>query len=288
MHKHAWNALGTVLSITIWDDISSGEFELLKSEIIQKTEDFENTYSRFRAGSVVTDITDKTGIIEVPKDFINILKIYQSLFKTSGGKFTPLIGGALEDAGYDKERTLIPKSRISKVPDFFDAVTIIDDTHIEKKFTCQFDFGAAGKGYLVDILSDYLEKKGIKRFLTDGSGDVYYSGDGTHIKVGLEHPADNTKVIGSIDMTSGAMCSSATNKRKWAKYNHYIDPFTGESPTDIIAVWVLASSTVIADAVSSVLFFAGPESIKEYDFEYCILRSDYKIKHSEGFNAEFY
>ncbi|MBV6760325.1 FAD:protein FMN transferase [Rhodococcus opacus] len=49
------------------------------------------------------------------------------------------------------------------------------------------DVGAAGKGYLVDLVSRTLTEEGIDRFLVDASGDMRHRG-AEAVRVGLEHP----------------------------------------------------------------------------------------------------
>jgi FAD:protein FMN transferase len=46
------------------------------------------------------------------------------------------------------------------------------------------DVGAAGKGYLVDIVSDILIEDRFTEFIVDGSGDIHHSGESS-IQVGL-------------------------------------------------------------------------------------------------------
>ena len=287
-HKHNWDALGTVLQITIWDPIPKEKFSEIIFSLEKKVSDFENTFSRFKSDSLLSRLESQIGIIEVPRELTEMLQIYLRLYEISNKKFTPLIAGMLEDAGYNQEKTFVPKKVIEDIKDFSRVLEIVDSTHIDKKSVFKLDLGALGKGYMVDVLSVFLASEGIKRFLMDGSGDIYYSDNSTPIRIGLEHPDDTTKVIGIIQMGQGSMCSSATNKRQWNKYSHYIDPVTKESPTDIIAVWVIAKEAVVADALTSVLFFVAPESVKGYDFEYCVLNKEYKIKHSKGFIAEWF
>ena len=93
-------------------------------------------------------------------------------------------------------------------------------------------------------------------------------------------------------MSHGAMCSSATNRRRWGKYSHYIDPTSKSSPEDIIATWVIADSAAYADLLSSLLFFVSPEEIMEtldgVSFSFCIMNQENKIKKSQDFSATFF
>ena len=285
---YEYQAMGTKWKVAIWDSVDENLSDHIKDTIGQKLQTFEGLHSRFREDSLVSALSKTLGIMEVPEDFVTMLLIYKKFYQISEKKFTPCIGNALSSLGYDKEYSLTPKETVEKVPDFEEAVRIIDATHIELRERVFFDFGAVGKGYFVDILRDYLRSISIKRFLVDGSGDIYYEGNGEAIRAGLEHPKDITKVIGVVSMEGGAMCSSATNRRAWGKHNHYVDPTSLSSPQEIIATWVLTSDTSLADALTSLLFFIAPEEITEIPFEYCILNSELKLKHSAGFIAEWF
>ncbi len=89
-------------------------------------------------------------------------------------------------------------------------------------------------------------------------------------------------------MAAGALCGSGTNRRRWATYHHIIDPHTNHSTTDIVAAWVLSDSATLSDALATALFLAPPENFSNFNFEFCLLNKDYKIKRSAGFTAELF
>ena len=284
----SFESLGTQWRVTIFDDIHEETYRSIQDEVIRMCSEFDATYSRFKEDSLVTKLSHTKGTHTVPRDLVEMLRLYKKFFTITEKRFTPCIGHLLEDVGYDSVYSLIPKETMRPVYDFDTAVEIVDDETINLTKEVLLDLGALGKGYCVDVVTEYLYSVGIKRFLVDGSGDIFYEGNGMPITVGLEHPGDATQVIGSIEMMKGAMCSSATNRRSWGKYSHYIDPTSATSPEEIIATWVIADTASMADALSSVLFFVAPESVPDTEFSYCILNRDYKIKKSPDFSATFY
>ena len=286
--KFAYESMGTHFAVTIWDPIDPAVFDDLKSSIIRQSQEFDQTNSRFIKTSIVWSLTEKRGVVEVPADLVAMLRLYETLHDLSGGSFTPLVGFALSDMGYDAEYSLSPKEKIRPIPKFHDAVKIIDDTHIELSDSVLLDVGALGKGFFVDKISSFLRSRGIRRFLVDGSGDIYYSGDGQAIRAGLEHPDDPTKAIGVVEMREGAMCASGSNRRRWSTYHHIIDPVTLASTKDILATWVLADTAALADGLATCLFLAEPERFSSLPFEYCILNEEYRVKRSKGFVAEIF
>lgn len=287
MKDFSYKALGTGWHITIWDEVSDDTFEDLKNKIINLTQEFDQTYSRFIDSSLVSKIAQNKGKYSVPTDFIEMLNMYMDLYTATHKKLNPLIGFTISDLGYDANYSLTPKEKIRKTPDLFETVKIVGKNEIETTEAVLFDFGALGKGYMVDKIVNYLKEIKLKKFMVDGSGDIYYLGD-EKIQVGLEDPDDKSRVIGAIDMNTGAMCASGTNRRKWRKYHHVIDPTTSLSTEGIVSTWVISDSTALSDALASCLFFVAPEELSKFKFEYCIMNDKRKIKNSSGFNADFF
>jgi FAD:protein FMN transferase len=287
--KASFEVLGTMFSITVWDPISEESFAEQVYRARMHAEGFDALYSRFKPASLVTTLSTQKGIFEVPHDLVAMLRLYERLGDATGGAINPAVGFALEDTGYDTAYTLRAKENIRPVPCLADALKILDDIHIELMQPVLLDLGALGKGYLVDRIHDDLRCAGLKHFLVDGSGDVRYaSPDQEPIVCGLEHPHDPQQVIGTLSLTGGSLCASATNRRRWGDRNHYFHPDTGESPGDIIATWVYAPEAALADGLSSALFFVPPEELYAFTFEYCIINAQMERKNSAGFAAEFF
>jgi len=301
MKKFNYEALGTHWQINIYNEISDQEFDDLKQSILSITQEFENNFSRFIKTSWIWKLAEKTGTFTVPKDLTRMLGVCFMLYESTNKKLNPLIGNTLRDLGYDENYSLKAQENIRKTPDLIETIELINQTKIKINAPIVLDFGAMGKGYLVDKIGTYLESKNIDHYLVNGSGDIKHKGP-TPIKVGLEDPADPTKVIGTIEIQNTSMCSSSGNRRAWNGHHHIIDPEDATSPDEIIASWVITGYTDIADGLATALFLTPPESLKYINeetigppeeklgriFEYCLLNKARKIKHSSGFNAEFF
>ncbi len=287
-YRFSYASMGTQWNITLWDtDPAMGE--RLRQRIIAQSQEFDRTYSRFIKTSLIWSLTTQLGVVGVPADLVQMLRLYARLYDASGGKCNPLVGFALSDLGYDADYTLTPKEVIRPVPEFHNALRIVDDTHIDLSQSVLIDLGALGKGYFVDTIAAILQAEGVVRFLVDGSGDVFYRGNGQPIRCGLEHPGDPTKAIGVVTMTDGALCASASNRRRWDKYHHTIDPFSLSSPEQLLATWVMADTAALADGLCTCLFLCEPATlVEEFRFEYCTLNPDYHAVRSPGFTAELF
>ncbi len=287
IQKFSYDSMGTSWEIVIWDNLTPKVFDEYKKEIQRRSHIFDNTYSRFIKSSLVWQIAQESGTFTVSAEFVEMLSIYKKLFELSGGKMNPLIGFTLSDLGYDADYTLKARGNVSATPDFNKTVEILSPTSIKTNEPVLIDIGALGKGYFVDQIAKFLSSHNVDEFLVNGSGDIYYKGSG--LTAGLEHPTNKAKVIGSIEIVSGALCASGSDRRKWGEYNHIIDPTSLTSSNEILSTWVLADSAVIADGLSTALFFVAPEAFShDFNFEYCILNKEMQIKKSNNFNAKFY
>ena len=278
-----FEALGTRWSIETIEELP----EKLVAKIYDRIEKFDVTYSRFRDDSLVTHISKKEGIYVFPDDADELFEFYEHMYELTKGKVTPLIGGALENAGYDATYSFESKPQRT-VPKLSDAIVRRKNT-LEVKEPVTIDVGAAGKGYLVDLITGILDDAGTDDYVIDASGDLRHKGRMEN-NVGLEHPNDPTMVIGAVDVMNKSFCASASNRRKWGNGLHHIfDPDTLAPTNDSIATWVLADSAMIADGVATSLFFTNPEILlEEFEFDFVRMHGNGAIDCSPAFEGKLY
>lgn len=283
----SFDAIGTPWTID-FEYLTQSRYTQLKTTILKRVELFETTFSRFTDDSWVSSIAKKPGTYPLPKDAFELLDLSKKLYILSEGLFTPLIGDTLEQAGYDKTYSLIPKQLSNPLP--WDDVIEFDEQKLKLKHHALLDFGAFGKGFLIDEIGKILESFAISSFCIDGSGDILYkAGTDKVLRVGLEHPQNTKQVIGIANIRNKSICASAGNRRSWNRFHHIINPKTLLSPDGILGTWVIAQRAVIADGLATSLFFTNPRILqKEFSFEYLIMYSDHSVKQSENFDATLY
>ncbi|MBI4836569.1 MAG: FAD:protein FMN transferase [Candidatus Abawacabacteria bacterium] len=283
-----FTALGTRWQIECYQSLKSITEEQLLQKVKRRVRLFEDTYSRFKSESLIGKMAQRSGRFVLGEDAKVLFDLYQALYQHTDGAFTPLIGEALVSAGYDQDYSLQP-TQMYPVRLWQD---VIDYQFPEVTITVpvQLDFGAAGKGYLVDIVAKVIEEAGIASFFIDAGGDIYYRNmNGVSLSIGLEHPQNSTQAIGVVPILNQSICGSAGNRRTWGNWHHIINPHTLASPEHILATWVIADKTIIADALATCLFFVPPEKLVEsYQFDYLIMYADHTIKKSTQFGAEVF
>lgn len=254
----------------------------------ERIEAFDRVYSRFRPDSLVTQMARQPGDYTLPADAGPLLECYRQLYDLTDGAVTPLIGQLLTDAGYDSVYSF--QERELKTPPVWDEVLVYRAPRLTLRRPALLDFGAAGKGYLVDLVGAVLAEHGLAAYVIDAGGDLLHRGPAASpLRVGLEHPDDPSQVIGVAEISNQSLCGSSGNRRAWGRFHHIIDPHQLASPTSIRAVWVAAPSALIADALATALFFAPAAVLAQhFTFEYLLVRDDYTPELSAGFPAKVF
>ncbi|HVX57188.1 MAG TPA: FAD:protein FMN transferase, partial [Candidatus Saccharimonadales bacterium] len=266
-----FEAIGTVWNIHIHETLENEARRQLMRKIRRRTDDFDKHYSRFRDDSWVTKLALRTGRYAMPPDCYPMMRFYEELYEATAGKVTPLIGRLMADAGYDAEYSF--RSKELRRPPVWKDVLSYDKKSLQLTEPVVLDFGAAGKGYLVDIIGEMLEEAGIGSYLIDAGGDIRHrSTRGSSADIGLENPSDPSEAIGIVRLGNRSLCASAGSRRQWGAFHHIIDPVKLQSPRNILASWVIAEDTMTADGLATALFFAEPTGLQQwFSFSYAIL-----------------
>jgi thiamine biosynthesis lipoprotein len=240
----------------------------VRDRISARIERFDRDWSRFRDDSLVTRIARHPGRHRLPDDAGPLLDLYRELYEVTSGRVSPLVGGALESLGYDREYSLRPRATPQAVPSWSDAIAW-DGEYLETATPVVLDVGAAGKGYLIDLVSALLFDEGIGEHVVDASGDLLARGE-VRMRVALEHPGDPRKAIGVVELHDGALAASATNRRAWGPgLHHVLDAVTGAPTSGVLATWALAPTALLADGAATALFFdPSPDWVQRREIHY--------------------
>ena len=287
IRKTTFEAIGTHWQIDVREVITGADWERLSALIQERIEQFDKNYSRFRTDSLVTQLAQRAGTYELPTDGYQLLSFYEQLYSATSGKVTPLIGQVMSDAGYDAAYSL--QSGPLQSPEQWHDVLRYTKTTITLQKPVLLDFGAAGKGYLVDIVGGLLEEAGVHNFTVNAGGDIMHRSTTSELlSVGLENPQDTSEVVGIAQLGNQSLCASAGRKRAWGNFHHIIDPSSLKSPSKIMSVWVQAEDTMTADGLATALFFVEPPALKQFEFSYALLHDDMTMSWSKDFPVQLF
>jgi thiamine biosynthesis lipoprotein len=279
-----FDGIGTRWEVATPRPLSAG----VRARLLAVVEAYDGAWSRFRPDSTASAMAREPGRHEFPPEAAPLGQLYRSLYRLSAGAMTPLIGSSLEQLGYDGDYSLRPAGPPLAAPRWEDSLDW-DGSVLTNRAPVVLDIGAAGKGQLVDLLGAELRQHGHNSYLIDASGDLLYSGPDV-IRVGLEHPYDPARAIGTVDLAGGALCASAANRRAWGDgLHHVLNGTTGRPVSTAVATWTLAASTMLADALATALFFVpGADLERSFEFSWLTVFSDGSAAYSAGFEGTLF
>jgi thiamine biosynthesis lipoprotein len=138
------------------------------------------------------------------------------------------------------------------------------------------DFNAIAQGYTVDVLSSYLESKGIDNYLVEVGGEMRAKGkrlDDSPWTVGIEQPNEDATEGATMQVTlevqDKSLATSGNYKRFYTedgkKYAHIINPFTGyPAKNNLLSATVAADDCMTADAYATAFMVMGLEQAKQF------------------------
>lgn len=263
--------------------------------VVEYAETFEAVWSRFRPSSLVRRIADGALgegpiTVELPASSSIMLDLYDRLHAASHGRIDPLCGADLVELGYDPQLSFMVRSGAAERIGAFHGrgtwtdVVRHDGDRLTMSHPALLDVGAVGKGFLADDMGEILLAHGIEEFVIDGSGDLLIHSR-KPVRVGLEQPGREGIVVGTVEVTRGAVCGSSPHRRSWGTgLHHILDALTGLPAKNITATWVVAESCAAADGLATALFCADPEQLAQaFRFECVILSSHGQASVSRGF-----
>ena len=306
-------ALGTGIIISSSVPIS----QRVQKRIRAFVEEYESVLSRFRADSLVSRMAHAAdgGEFEFPAWAGPLFALYSEFYDATCGAFDACIGADLLALGYDNSVQFVPESAASASDDsdswanyrralpvtWADISRDCGSVTLRTNQPVQLDFGAAGKGYFVDLVTRIIKEelsgdspsnsdsRADFDFLVNAGGDMRacFSNEDYQIKVALENPFDTTQAVAVASIASGALCASSSARRRWkvkdASYlgkdasvfesnliaTHLINALDGIPACDLCASWVYipaktcAFPTAYADALASALFVSQESDLQK-------------------------
>ena len=333
-------ALGTGIIISSSVPIS----QRVQKRIRAFVEEYESVLSRFREDSLVSRMSraEDGGEFEFPTWAQPLFALYSEFYAATHGAFDACVGADLLALGYNNSVRFIPQSAAGSGKNENSSsdswsnyrralpVTWADisqgggGTTLCTNQPVQLDFGAAGKGYFVDFVTQIIKEELSEQlhedfdFLVNAGGDMRacFSKENSQIKVALENPFDTTQAVGVASIASGALCASSSARKRWkvkeASYlgkdasgfesnliaTHLINALDGIPACDLCASWVYipaktcAFPTAYADALASALFVSQESDLQKIvqttSAEFAVILPNKTLRKTRAFPAHFF
>ena len=271
-------AQGTYYSITYYDT----QHRNLKKSIDSLLYDFDLTASLWVDSSLIRKVNENKDSV-VNDCFATLVNLSTEMNRFTDGCFDCTVGALVNAWGFGfKQRKELSETAIDSMLQYVGLQPTIekadDGTFIVHKANSKvsFDFNAIAQGYSTDMVSRFLEERGITDYIVDIGGEVYAKGakpDGSKWKIGIERPAENKysspEVETIIELNNQAVVTSGNYRKYYEKdgirYSHTIDPTTGH-PVEhtLLSVSVIDTVAWRADALATAFMVMGLEKSKKF------------------------
>jgi FAD:protein FMN transferase len=120
------------------------------------------------------------------------------------------------------------------------------------------------QGYAADQVRRVLSMYGIRHALVDAGefATLGKNADGRLWAFGIANPREETALLARLMSDGRCIATSADNATSFSmdhRHHHIFDPRTGYSPPALASVTVAAHTGAMADALTKVMFVAGPK-----------------------------
>lgn len=233
--------------------------------------------STYQSNSIISKI-NQNEVVELDEHFINVFDASKIIYNKTNGIFDPTIGVMVNAWDFGPEGSIeyldsLKIKRLMKSVDF-KKVKRSGKVITKELKEAYLDFNAIAKGYTVDVVSEFLQEKGISNYLVEIGGEIRARGINIkkqkNWKIGVENPNfdGSQSILMAIGLKDEAMATSGTYRKfkidsLGNRYAHIIDTKTGyPSKTNVLSVSVIAEDCMTADAYATAFKAMGIETIK--------------------------
>lgn len=238
--KFSAELLWSFLTIDIKD---AGDFFVSDVErCFEMTRKFEKKYSRFISWNYLSELNHSSKA-KIDDEFYSMINLALKVSEMTQWYFDITLLPLLENAWY-----WISKIKL-KENIWYKNIVLLEDK-IELKNWVQIDLWSVGKGYMIDKIFKYLDKK-YNDFIIDFGWDIKVK---WKHKVSLEDPNDTSKNIWNINLNNLSIASSSGNRRQFWDIHHLIDPKWWKSIQDKQTIFLTHKFASFSDIFSTALF----------------------------------
>ena len=236
--------------------------------------------STYIPNSDISKINKGDTLVVVDDLFVEVFQKSKRIYKETNGYFDPSVGNLVNAWGFG------PKSEmrnltVEEVKEEMKLVgfnkVILNNRNVIKQYSkIYLDFNSIAKGFGIDVVARFFERKKVKNFLIEIGGEIRTKGKKTGNKpwtIKLIDPIkkDSNKGFKVLDLSNKSMATSG-NYRKFRltsdgeKYVHTINPITGYAfESNLLSVSVIAAlDCADVDAYATAFMAMGLEKTKDF------------------------
>ena len=217
--------------------------------------EMDMTFSTYKPQALAFKLNKEKYLEDTPDSFLELLSICKELYKITQGYFSIAVGSLTKRVyRFGQKDAQIPTSSQLKSAKSDLLGFSVKGKRVILEPEVSIDFGGIAKGFTVDKLKSFLQKKGVKEFRIGLSGDIYCQGS---CSVAIQSPFEAKGLVTVLHLKDTAISTSGNYERYISskKYNHLLNP-KHKKPQQEIASMTLYSqvySNTLLDALATAL-----------------------------------
>lgn len=235
----------------------------------------DRSLSLWDTASIISGFNAKRPNVRADGHFETVFAKAQEVSRQTGGVFDASVGPLVKAWGFSRKKGLAPPTprqvdSLRQLVDFR-KMSLVNGVLVKGHPGMDVDLNAIAQGYTVDVMAEFLRKKGIPRYLVEIGGEVRAAGlneRGQPWQIGIDKPTDSLTAGRSLQtvvpLRDQALATSGSYRKfivvKGQKFSHAIDPRTGYPVTHrLLSVSVKAGDCATADAYATAFLVMGLE-----------------------------
>lgn len=203
--------------------------------------------------------------IEIDKRLSSIIKLGMDYYDITNGLFNIASGNlTIRWKNFIEECDRLPSDNELDVNINIDDISLDNDVYT-KKNDVKLDLGGMVKGYVTELVGNYLEEENIHSYIINAGGNVMvgkaYNKD--TFLVGITSPDNKDDMFTKVKVNNLSIVTSGSYQRYCTldgiNYNHIINPITKYPSNYTKSVTVVGKSSILADIYSTYLFLLPVE-----------------------------
>ena len=302
LRRKTLKLMGSHIDILIFNSIDA---ESILDDAVEMLKMYEHRFSANDDSSELMVVNHNAGIkaVEVHSDLFDLIKIGKVHSCAPNSFLNIAIGPIVQTWRIGFNDVKVPsKQEIDNLLEITDPNQIILDEEKQSVFLAKkgmaINLGALAKGYIADLMIDYMKKRGVESGLINLGGNVLAFGDAKHNpdlmwRIGIQNPVESRgNHLFTIGIKNQSVVTSGIYERKHIEngktYHHILNPETGYPvETNVAGLTIISTASVDGEIWTTRLFGKSVEDILDEvnslpDIEAVVVTSEGKVYYTSG------
>jgi len=265
--------MGTYMAVTVYARNEGTGREAIEAAF-ERVEQVEAAISTWRGDSDSARLHDEAGgtPLQVSPHLLAVLTRAVEVSRETAGAFDITVGPLIKLYRRSFRRRMLPPDdqlAAARAKVGYQAIEVDAKRGTARlaKPGMRVDFGAIGKGFIVDQALAALRELGIEAALVDAGGDLYALGsppDREGWRIGVRDPAHPTEILDRPLLARDCAIATSGDYEQFVyidgrRYSHIVDPRTGRPVEHMSSVTAIARDATTADAYATACSVLGPK-----------------------------